>query len=257
MAIDYDHSRNLHSLEGPKRALPALINKIGPSSILDVGCGTGTWIRAAMDTGVTDVAGVDGVAQTEESLVCPIHCFRQQDLTLPWNLGRKFDLALCLEVAEHIDAQYADVFLDNLVAHADTIFFSAACPNQIGQHHVNCQWPAYWQRMFNIRGYTCDDWPRWAIWDDRQIEPWYRQNIFMATKSIGPNAQEPQIHSVIHPDMLSLVRLHAACSPSFVIEDLEAGSQPVSWYFSTLATALWAKLCRLISKIPQRFDTSA
>ena len=126
----------------------------------------------AVEFDVTDIFGVDGVAIPTEQLQISSSLFRQQDLTRPWNLGRRFEAALCLEVAEHLDEKNAAVLIDALTTHSDCVVFSAACPGQPGQHHVNCQWPAYWQKMFNECGYVCTDEVRWQIWHDERIELW-------------------------------------------------------------------------------------
>jgi len=78
-------------------------------------------------------------------------------LTRSWDLKRKFDAVLCLEVAEHLDSAFAPTLIDALIKHGNLIYFSAACPGQTGQHHVNCQWPVYWQQLFNERGFACED----------------------------------------------------------------------------------------------------
>ena len=105
-----------------------------------------------MDLGITDVTGVDGVEVPADKLEIPASHRRTQDLTRSWNLGRRFDMALCLEVGEHLDELHSGTLVDALVRHSDLIVFSAACPGQSGQHHVNCQWPEYWQAKFNDAG---------------------------------------------------------------------------------------------------------
>src|SRR5579871_6474765 len=164
MAIDYDHSLNYHFLEGPKTAFPLIFEGRLPKSLLDVGCGTGTWLRTAIDAGVGDVFGVDGVMVKPENLQVEKKLFLHQDLTKKWNLNRKFEVVLCLEVAEHLEEGYAANLVDAITVHASQVIFGAACPGQTGQHHVNCQWPEYWQRLFNERGYVCSDDVRWRIW---------------------------------------------------------------------------------------------
>jgi SAM-dependent methyltransferase len=246
MNVDYNHSENHHTLTGPQAALPFLFAKEKPSSLLDVGCGMGTWLKAAIDIGIADVFGVDGVEISPDKLLFPSKRFRQQDLSRPWNLNKRFDAAICLEVAEHLDAAYAPTLIDALVQHSDWIIFSAACPGQEGQHHVNCQWPAYWQQLFNQRGYICSDDIRWRMWDDEHIEPWYRQNIFVARRDSSAAGREPRIKTVLHPEMLPSILSSNDRFESHV-KQIEQGSMSVMWYLKTLLTALSTKSKRRLS----------
>lgn len=54
--------------------------------------------------------------------------FYAHDLTKPLHLNRRFDLALSLEVAEHLPKKSAEIFVDTLCKLSDTIIFSAAIP---------------------------------------------------------------------------------------------------------------------------------
>lgn len=203
---DYDHSLSTHTVAGPAAALPVMFQGSMPSTLLDVGCGIGTWLRAALDRndGSIDVCGVDGVDVPARSVLeIPARYFLQRDLEKPFDLGRRFAAALCLEVGEHIAAPSAQTLIASLARHSDVVFFSAAVPGQPGFGHVNCQWPEYWQRMFNRSGYACDDAVRWLLWDDQRVEPWYRQNMFRATRDLARAGTEPRIARVVHPDMLA------------------------------------------------------
>ena len=245
MSIEYNHSQNLHTDSGPQVALPILIGNEKPLSMLDVGCGTGTWLKAAMDLGISDVFGVDGVEIPADKLHIPAEKIKLQDLTRPWNLNRRFDAVLCLEVAEHLDGVFAPILVDALIEHADRIYFSAACPGQPGQHHVNCQWPGYWQRLFNERGFVCKDTIRWLIWDNPRIEPWYRQNIFLARRDGASAGLEPRIKAILHPEMLpySLPEYERFNSHVKRIED---GHMNIMWYLKTPAVAFYRKSKRHI-----------
>lgn len=209
--VDYDHSENIHTLDGAQAALSTLLGGEIPGSLLDVGCGTGTWLRAALDLGIRDVMGVDGVDVDPQRFHAPKGVYQQLDFTKPFNLNRRFDVVLCLEVAEHLPESAAEPFIQSLVRHGNSILFSAACPNQPGQHHVNCQWPQYWQTLFNGQGYACDDALRWRIWRDARIEPWYRQNVFLVFKDAAAGT-EPRIEAVLHPDMWPYMD-HGAARP--------------------------------------------
>ncbi len=146
------------------------------TSVLDVGCGTGSWAATFMAHGA-EVVGVDGYAPAD-ALHIPAERFSVHDLTNPLDLGRRFDLVVSLEVAEHLDARFESVFVDSLVRHAEAVLFSAAIPNQAGTGHVNLRWQSYWAGLFADRGYRLFDVVRPAFWDS-SVEPWYKQNILL------------------------------------------------------------------------------
>lgn len=241
MIIHFNHSRNRQSLRAPEALLPVLFDGAIPTSLIDVGCGTGTWTKAAMDLGVKDTLGVDGIAPAE--LLIPNDHFIKRDFTQDWNLGRRFDMALCLEVAEHLEEKSAPRLVRNLAVHSDTVVFSAACPGQAGQHHVNCRWPAYWQKLFNAEGYVCDDSLRWKVWNDCRVEPWYRQNVFVAKRNLEHAGREERLLPVIHPEFLYgrgyEVVQNARLSGMMAIE---AGEMTIGWYLRTMILGLTTKL---------------
>ena len=249
--VDYDHGRNLHTVPAARAALQLLLADEKPGSLLDVGCGQGTWLRAALDLGIPEVMGIDGVAVTEADFLCPYRYFRQQNLCEPWDLARRFDLALCLEVAEHLPDEAAPALIAALVEHADAILFSAAAPRQPGQHHVNCQWPEYWQALFNEHGYACTDAVRWQIWDSPDIEPWYRQNLFMAKRAPETAGREDRVRPVLHPAMLEVM------APAIKnLAEIEAGIWPTSWYLSLLCKTAFRKLRRRMARLGARIARS-
>jgi hypothetical protein len=90
-----------------------------------------------------------------------------------------FDIALSLEVAEHLPDQRAQRFVHDLCRLAPIVIFSAAIPGQGGTGHVNEQWPDYWYHLFEAEGFVVDSGFRYTIWDDDRIENWYRQNILI------------------------------------------------------------------------------
>jgi SAM-dependent methyltransferase len=244
MRVDYDHSLNLHTVRGAKIALERFFGNTPPGTLLDVGCGTGTWLRAALDLGVKNIYGIDGIEVAEDYLLVPRRCIQVKDLSRRVYLDRKFDVVLCMEVAEHMPADGAPRLIETLVAHSDMILFSAAAPGQQGQHHVNCQWPRYWQELFNAHGYVCDDGFRWEIWDLDDIEPWYRQNVFTARHAPGLAGKEPRITAVRHPEMAGVSEEQRID----LIRQIERGSQRISWYFALLPRALTAKLARKLAR---------
>lgn len=253
MLINYDHQSNVHTEEGPQVALPIIFSDWKPKSLLDVGCGTGTWLKAALDFGIIDVLGIDGVDIQVEKLKVPPKFFKQQDLTKHWDLGRRFDVVFCLEVAEHLSSHHAKGLVEALINHSDQIIFSAACPNQNGQHHINCQWPEYWQELFNQSGFICYDSIRWRLWDNKNVEPWYRQNIFIAERNTIFAGKEPRIKSVAHPDMLITLQLPISEKKANEIRrqhilEIESGLMRTEWYVKVFFQAIFTKLLRNVAK---------
>jgi SAM-dependent methyltransferase len=244
MTVCYDHRQNLHSLQGAEVALSTILSRNIPGSLLDIGCGTGTWLRAATDLGVGHVLGIDGAEVAQEHLHVAKTKIKCVNLSEPFNLGRRFDLALCLEVAEHLPERSANNLISSIICHSDSILFGAACPGQPGQNHVNCQWPIYWQRLFNSHGFVCDDSVRWQIWDDSRIPPWYRQNSFWARRDPDKAGREPRLKAVIHPDFRDLIGMHRGIEEGRM--GIEEGRMPISWYFTTPPRAAVAKLIRAI-----------
>jgi len=244
MTVNYQHSDDIWKLDGARVVLACLFATHKPQSILDVGCGPGTWLAAALEMGITDLIGLEGVDITSEMRFVPDQYIRLQDLTTDWNVARRFDIALCLEVAEHLDACHSDELITKLTAHANTVVFAAAIPGQPGYHHVNCQWPAYWQARFNACGFACYDTFRWQIWQDTRIEPWYRQNLFIATAEPSKASHEERIRPVIHPDMLRYLTPPPDPTPGIKNGDMQTG-----WYFHTLVQAMAAKTRRRVSRI--------
>jgi hypothetical protein len=125
------------------------------------------------------VIGLDGRDADTARLAIPTACFRAVDLSTGFSIERPFDLVLCLEVAEHLPASRAEMFLDCLTALGPVVAFSAAIPHQGGVHHVNEQWPDYWIRRFGDRGYRSFDPIRASIWDNASVEYWYAQNLLL------------------------------------------------------------------------------
>lgn len=168
------------SARSAERVLPMVFDLVRPSSVVDLGCGTGSWLAAARTLGVETVLGIDGDWVTDEALRIPPECFLRRDLSAPLDLeGRRFDLAMSLEAAEHLDPDRAGPLVAELCALSDVVLFSAAIPGQTGSDHRNEQWPGYWRDHFGRWGYELVDCLRTRLWEDPEIEPWYAQNAFL------------------------------------------------------------------------------
>jgi SAM-dependent methyltransferase len=199
------------SRESASVVVPLAQGLVHPESVLDVGCGVGTWVAEWASRGVTDVLGIDGEYVEKSALQVPTANFQSVDLRKPFSIGRRFDLVQSLEVAEHLDESCADTFVQSLVSHADNILFSAAIPGQGGVHHVNEQWLTYWVEKFSRFELKHFDVIRPAIWMDRRVKRWYRQNILLFSRNLTFNTQRTPI-DVVQPEYWNELRAHPPLS---------------------------------------------
>lgn len=161
---------------------PRIRDLFHPNSVLDFGCGTGVWLYELSRIGVSEILGIDGEYVPREKLLIDPSAFMVADLSKRIDLGKKFDLVISLEVAEHIPLEQAQVFIDSITNHADVVVFSAAIPFQGGPSHCNEQWPVYWANLFKQRGFVAIDVFRKDFWNDERVEWWYRQNMLLYMK---------------------------------------------------------------------------
>jgi len=214
--VPYDAQFYTRISDGSRRSAAILLrivfDLVRPHSVVDVGCGVGTWTAVALELGATEVLGIDGDYVDRSQLQIPHACFMPCDLRKPLRLERRFDLAISLEVAEHLPAECAETFVESLVRLAPVVLFSAAVPGQGGDHHVNEKWPAYWAELFARYDFEALDCVRPLVWNDAQIECWYRQNTILYARrdyllrypeprSIGARGQPLPL---VHPALLAM-----------------------------------------------------
>jgi SAM-dependent methyltransferase len=179
----YDRAFFQDRLAGARRSarevVPIVFDLLRPESVVDVGCGLGAWLVAFKELGVGKVLGLDGAYVNRDVLLLPDAEFKAAELSQPFGSCGRFDLALCLEVAEHLPAAAAKPLVSSLTGLAPAVLFSAAPPRQGGIDHVNEQWPRYWRGLFAEHGYSMLDYIRPLILRNSRVEWWYRQNTFL------------------------------------------------------------------------------
>jgi SAM-dependent methyltransferase len=172
-----------------KKVLPIVYNLIKPISVIDIGCGTGEWLKVwNEDIGITDIKGVEGPYIKKELVKIANEKLTIFDLKNVYSEPRKYDLAMSLEVGEHLPTECSINLVKTLTQLSNVVLFSAALPGQEGTYHINEQYPEFWAALFLQFNFLPVDCIREKIWHTDGIEYWYKQNtILYIHESILPN----------------------------------------------------------------------
>lgn len=202
----YLHSEFIHhDVESPKVVIPIIRELFDIRSVVDVGCGLAAWLKVFQDSGVQKILGIDGEYVKNRKLLIEkkyMTYFNLEELNLTFpEIEGRFDLAVCLEVAEHLKPEIAEDLVRFLTSLSDVVLFSAAVPFQGGINHINEQWPEYWQNLFKKYGYVFHDVVRPKIWDNANVKWWYKQNAFLVVKEGFLDLPELKIKNYIHPEL--------------------------------------------------------
>ncbi|HET9058241.1 MAG TPA: class I SAM-dependent methyltransferase [Chitinophagaceae bacterium] len=206
--MKYTHLDVTHNTKAASVIVPFIMNIVKPQSVIDVGCGTGTFLSVFNEHGVKKLMGLEGEWLDKKKLYIPVEFVQIVDIEKPFFFNQKFDLALSLEVAEHLDPNSAPIFVDTLTRLSDVILFSAAIPGQGGQNHVNEQWIEFWQDLFTKKEYSFYDVLRLKFWNDQDVDYWYKQNIFLIIKNGANNFGLSKTDfpiNLVHPELFEIV----------------------------------------------------
>jgi hypothetical protein len=173
------------SLEYADKLISVLLQYYQPKSVIDFGCGIATWLNVFNDKGIPkeSLYGIEGdwvksAAKSLEGFNLILH-----DISKYKKFNIKTDLAMSLEVAEHVPEKSSDTFVDMITECSDTIMFGAAFKDQPGTGHINCKYPREWGELFKDKGYKVFDLFRPELWGPNKGGFYYVQNTFLYTKN--------------------------------------------------------------------------
>ena len=140
------------------------------SSIIDIGCGVGSYLEGAFHAGCKDIQGLEISFESAKPHIVEdiLPYISYGDATQNLGINRKFDCALSFEVAEHIEPSGTERFIDNLTSLSnDYIIMTAAPPGQAGTGHINLKPKEFWVDSLEAKGFKFQDqlvqifWPKW------------------------------------------------------------------------------------------------
>lgn len=119
--------------------------ELNPASVLDIGCGPGTYVESLLDTGI-NATGLD----IDDRVYGKSYLKHQSlfDIT-----NEKADVVICLEVAEHIEQEKEDIVVEKVVSTVGkTLIWTAAAVGQGGIGHINCKHKEEWAEKITKAG---------------------------------------------------------------------------------------------------------
>jgi len=148
-----------------RRNAPPLVRAVrelfpGARTLVDVGCGPGIFAAEFQRNGFAVVACEYSARLRAKAAAqgVSVHAFDlSKDTQLPPDVPR--DLAICLEVAEHLPPSLAEPLVRYVADCGRQVIFTAAHPGQGGTGHVNEQPKSYWIEKFRAIGLTNQDEP--------------------------------------------------------------------------------------------------
>ena len=179
-------------------------------SVVDIGCGTGNWLSNFERFGTKKILGIDNFVNDSSLLEIKKDQYLKHDLNQTVELDMRFDLALCLEVGEHLPKKSSKILVQSLTGLSDHVLFSAAIPGQGGCNHVNEQWQSFWINLFKKYNFGCYDCFRPSIWMDEKIPFWFKQNSFLFVNNdtqhnLSSYSESQSFANLVHPELFAHV----------------------------------------------------
>jgi F5/8 type C domain/Methyltransferase domain len=178
-------------------------------SVVSFGCGRAGWLHAARSFGAVEIRGYDDPGLPAEARGLRAEEFFTVDLGRPIAVGKRFDLAICVDGTETLPADAAETLARTLCGAADWVLFSASVPFQHHGQRRNELWIEYWAGLFGKMGFICYDILRMRFWHDTRIPYYYRQGACLyvrkgtqqalTAKGFQPTERPP---ALIHPELL-------------------------------------------------------
>ena len=165
-----------------------LYDELKSNSVLDLGCGVGSYLEGFFNAGCRDLLGIElNFDKAKKYIVDNIFSFIiEGDATTDLNLNRKFDCVVSFEVGEHIEPDGTEMFIDNLTLYSNRyIILTTASPGQRGTGHINLRNKDFWIKSITVKGflYRKDLVEKYRIaWKKFNVEKYILNNLMVFRK---------------------------------------------------------------------------
>ena len=178
----YDDTRE-HKIQSYNAVADLILETFNPKQVVDIGCGEGMFLNVFHQRGI-QVLGCD-ISEAALRVSPKDFVIFQADATKPIRFNKKFDLCICVEIAEHIPTRHSKTLVENLTQASDTVFFTAAPPWQGGVGHINEQPFEFWHQLFEEAGFKLEQ-PLSdnlkARMKEHNVVFWLQQNLMVFTR---------------------------------------------------------------------------
>ena len=171
--------------------------KFKPKSVIDWGCGCGFLLERLYGHGIENILGIEGssdvipIWQSELATGIADHLVIA-DVTKPIEDVGVYELAICMEVAEHIMESKVGMLVSQICkSSSGLVWWTAAQPGQGGTGHITLKPTQYWTDLFKEFDFEVD-WEK--TYEIKQIMlqnhaialayPWYRDNLVILRKNV-------------------------------------------------------------------------
>lgn len=141
-----------HAREYSIKTMDWFVGQYKPKSVIDYGCGIGSYLESARNNGVEKIKGYDiGGEYAKKYTPKEVQPFIDYFDCTQEIKEEKYDCVISFETAEHIEPSGSDTFVSNIVNSVSDnglILFTAAPPEQQGAGHINLQDKEFWIKLF-------------------------------------------------------------------------------------------------------------
>jgi len=138
----------------------AMAAHLKPTSAIDWGCGCGFILEKLQMHGIIDLIGIEGSSEVKSYIP---RSLKDKIIIADALLYKSkiYDLAISIEVAEHIKLEDSGKFVNAVCNSASKyVWWSAAQIGQKGTGHINCQPLSFWEDVFKEVNLFEPDWEK-------------------------------------------------------------------------------------------------